>query len=956
MAIVVTCPACGNLSQVPDQAAGSAVRCPHCAAVMAVPGSAPTETQAAPGAGSRTPNYFNVVTPAPAAYMCATCGGRFAAADVLDQHGTIICQNCYAAAVAQHADDADFLSAHSIPAPSDEHVVSEEDHSDRHDDVVSFAPVAASAESSSASAPGKRPTDFLPLLVGGAFGIIILGAVIVYVTSNDSRPPVASVPTAPSVVPNSAPTEAPGPTEWEQKNGPHLERLRAQAKSLEASGDLPGALTRYQDMLNFAADPSAKIRSDSTLAELADARTRWEALVKVVKPVDQTPPPPTPDQAVASAGSSYPKWHDTGKPSVPATETEKPEKHTTPSATEPAVAENPTPKPKPGPEPTPAPAVAEDEANWAANHLDQVRKLLVDAPEAAKGADKVAALAKYEQLLRLVQGHEKQITDADLKKALAAANDQRKQLLAAVRDSDETKQATASSLLAAGLKSLRDGKWKTAEESLTDARHVSEKMSKAVDYFKDAGYVATLHALAVAYLENKNVQRAGEMFDDGAPLGRIASTRPTREMIWNRAVTDVTQKFNIMRTVKMLRDYLEKHPDPPDEDLINLFGTACSAGDETNPANRKLLDDAIGYYQVLNTQLEKTHPGQKRWGAQWLPEAEAQAKYDDQSKYIEIFQQKLRDKEMAGIRLKEAQQNAAGIKRAPGAEAAVTAAKNALTDADRAATAARAAIPRAAWLTDLKPMIPPDTVVAMVTPPPASSLSPSPGPSGSSALPDSSTTPPPNATPAPSTPSTSTPAPAADPAPPPVVVPTREVRYAAAFPVDKTHLVTAADPLGSASAVRLEDTQGNVFAARVVAREGKLALLEVSPGDAGGPLRYFNLSPGYSGGPVRCAAIPEANVFGPSVALLNGDSVPVPRGPKWSVGLSEHPRLAGSPLLDGDNAVIGVVVADREDPKTRLPSIPVKDISDFLQAQHVMPGPSPSVDPVGIYQVAAESE
>ncbi len=107
---------------------------------------------------------------------------------------------------------------------------------------------------------------------------------------------------------------------------------------------------------------------------------------------------------------------------------------------------------------------------------------------------------------------------------------------------------------------------------------------------------------------------------------------------------------------------------------------------------------------------------------------------------------------------------------------------------------------------------------------------------------------------------------------------------------------------------------------------------------------------------MRCPAIPEANVFGPSVALLNGDSVPVPRGPKWSVALSEHPRLAGCPLLDSDNGVIGVVVADREDPKTRLPAIPVKEISEFLQSQHIVPALSTSVDPVGIYQVAAESE
>ncbi len=466
--------------------------------------------------GSRTPNYFNKVAPAPKAYACATCGGRFTVADVLDQQGAIICKDCYAAAAAQQADEAEFSSSQSISPPSGEHVVSEEVHADRHD-TVSFEPLVPSADAPRDSAPGKRPVDFLPLLIGGAVGAIILGAVIVYVSTNDSKREATSPPVASTAAPNPAQTLAADPTEWERKYAPHLERLRAQAKSLEASGDQAAALSRYQEMLNFAASPGAKIRSEAVLAELADARSRWEYLVKIVKPVDQTPPPATPGESVASAAPTGTKPRDSEKPSVPTQENEPPDKHSTPGKppeASSAVAENPSPRQHPTSEP--APIVVEDEANWPANHIPEIQALLGKAQETGKGPDKVAALSLYERVVRLVQGHEKQITDPELKKNLAAANDQRKQLLAAVRDSDEAKQATSRTLLAAGLKSLHDSKWKTAEESLTDARHVTEKMSKPVDYFKDNNYVQTLHALAVAYLENKNVQRAGEMFDDGA--------------------------------------------------------------------------------------------------------------------------------------------------------------------------------------------------------------------------------------------------------------------------------------------------------------------------------------------------------------------------------------------------------------------------------------------------------
>src|SRR5581483_12139612 len=87
---------------------------------------------------------------------------------------------------------------------------------------------------------------------------------------------------------------------------------------------------------------------------------------------------------------------------------------------------------------------------------------------------------------------------------------------------------------------------------------------------------------------------------------------------------------------------------------------------------------------------------------------------------------------------------------------------------------------------------------------------------------------------------------------------------ALAFAVDKLRLVTAAEPVAGSTHVRLEDSQGLVLSARVVAHEGKLALLEVSGGDvSGGRLPYFNLASVFGGGAVKCACIPQANIFGP---------------------------------------------------------------------------------------------
>jgi hypothetical protein len=277
----------------------------------------------------------------------------------------------------------------------------------------------------------------------------------------------------------------------------------------------------------------------------------------------------------------------------------------------------------------------------------------------------------------------------------------------------------------------------------------------------------------------------------------------------------------------------------------------------------------------------------------------------------------------------------------------MTAAKDKLTAAVAAVKAAHDAIPRPPWLTDVQPVVPaisPATLMLAA------------GPAIAPVAPASATPSPASPTPASPTPAQT---PAAGASPPAVAIappPAPEARYAAAFPVDRTHLVTASEPLGTATHLIVEDTGGGQMPAKVVATSGRLALLEVSPAEAGGPLKYLSLATDFTGGPVQCAAIPQANLFGPTVALLTADA-PVPQHSAWWVSLSDHPRLAGSPLLDAQNEVIGVEVATRDDARQRIPAITLDDLRKFLQSNGIVPAPSSTTpDPSVVWQVAAESE
>ena len=129
------------------------------------------------------------------------------------------------------------------------------------------------------------------------------------------------------------------------------------------------------------------------------------------------------------------------------------------------------------------------------------------------------------------------------------------------------------------------------------------------------------------------------MFEDSAPLGQAVDRFPNREMVINRAALDIIQRTKAMRTAKSLTAWLQKHPgDHPDEDLLNILGTALFIADQHTTGKSK-LEQFAEIYQKENERLEQTRPGEKRWGVEWLPEREVDKKMAEREKALADYSQ-----------------------------------------------------------------------------------------------------------------------------------------------------------------------------------------------------------------------------------------------------------------------------------------------------------------------------
>src|SRR5262249_49684760 len=144
-------------------------------------------------------------------------------------------------------------------------------------------------------------------------------------------------------------------------------------------------------------------------------------------------------------------------------------------------------------------------------------------------------------------------------------------------------------------------------------------------------------------------------------------------------------------------------------------------------------------------------------------------------------------------------------------------------------------------------------------------------------------------------------------APPRLIAPRRGrvTQYAAAFPVADDLVVSSAGGGGGSADLQLQCAGGQSASAQLGRKDDNISrgLLRVT----GRKLNALPLADSFAGGRVKCASFPSVDLFSPAATVIDGSATAPKEG--WTVSLSLHPRLAGSPLLSNDNKLVGVCVA-----------------------------------------------
>jgi hypothetical protein len=914
MARNVSCPNCQSRVSVPDAFNRDRIPCPNCRAVIDL-------LQDVSGADTAG----NDANAGDAAFTCATCGGSFPVESVYDQQGVVICHGCFAqaeaaaAAAAEAAQGAattttdtagDFAdpwaevtapaAAAATPAARRSGVPTTFRSGAAGAAATATATTTNDSGSTSTSRRPPPPKSKTPFLIAGIAAAAIVGVVIAVVMNRpDPKPPAKQVAQKPVV-------KEPAPV--------YLPKVSGGGSKL------------------FGEIPAPPDDGQNTPVKATPRTTVKPPVQPAVKPKDPAEPPTV---AVAKPPKvKPPKEKPPVKPKV------EPKEVTEPTE----VTERPETKPD----------------------TEEALRLINEAESLAKGEHKIDALAKYDAATKMLSRGSASARDDDVKKLLARATGGRRELLKGMSQSAEAQKMTAGALLGQGLRALADAKWKAGLESLADAKQIIEESVKSpADRAKDEQYVTALHGMVVAYVRTNQMPKAGAMFDDATVLGKTLKSTPTRELVWNRAVIDLSQNFREMRAVTGLKSYLEERSGsgPVDEEMLNLYGTAIAEVMADPPPNQTALKKAIAFYEQENKRLEATRPGDMHWGIQWVGGAERQRLEREKARTQEIYdRERERLNDISG-RLRVAKKGRKvrvsrfRTKVVIDHELVNRLSADYKEQKERTDTAS-AAIPRPQWLSGYDLKVPtmdmePTTVIASADRPPPTvpgpyrptGLDPPDEPEEDSEPDERDEPDEPDMRPEPVEPDR--------PAPPSRATFIR--RYAAAFPVGPTHLVTAAEPLGGATEVMAEDPDGVPLRARVVSKQGALALLEVDAADLGGPMRYMNLAANFGGGPVRCAGIPIPTIFGYSVALLDGTGpAQQPQGP-WQVSLTRHPRLPGAPVLNTSGQVVGVAVPQRDDPTTKLPAVALGELRDFLRGANALPAaPSVGSDPSGVFHVMVD--
>jgi hypothetical protein len=437
--------------------------------------------------------------------------------------------------------------------------------------------------------------------------------------------------------------------------------------------------------------------------------------------------------------------------------------------------------------------------------------------------------------------------------------------------------------------------------------------------------------LAITYLRLEKPAKATR------PLEVAAGAKsPDRGLVLAMAAQRVSIR-QPMQAVKLITTYLDAHPSPPDQSMLDAMGIALSQA-EAAGVKSSFFTDAQKVYKKLNAKLEATHPGEKRWGIDWMPSSDVDQKQSTVNSANAAVRSstgalsKL-DAQIAVIqRQKDAvvftegdnnqtQKKDAYQKQIDELNVQRSASQKELDDAQKT-------------LADLKPHWPDAIAIDDLTLASGSSVaSAAPGntsgPNTSGAAPTATPAPAPSPSPSPTPAGPSvTPTPDATPDPKPNIPAYHGTHYAAAFAIAPDLLVTASSAVADATDIEIPLAGrriGQTVKAEVVRADSASGLTVLRVADA-----HFTPIPigtAAKSGAVKCEGFPEVNLFGPVPQELSGALSPTGEHPAAS--LDKLPRIPGGPLLQ-DGKVVAVEMGDRDSERDSIPAITVDAFQALL--------------------------
>jgi tetratricopeptide (TPR) repeat protein len=189
-----------------------------------------------------------------------------------------------------------------------------------------------------------------------------------------------------------------------------------------------------------------------------------------------------------------------------------------------------------------------------------------------------------------------------------------------------------------GKAALASGDLKTAMEAFKNALDVDKNNPMA------------LHGLGIAQFRSNDKTKGFETLERAL----AASDNANRAIVYNLAVANLMPPDNPMRAAKFIKDFLSRPEVPLDEPLQNLLGAALArVGDESR--SLASYTQARDFYMQYDTKLAAArHNGTARWGMRWIPEGQAQKKWQQSRSRAEAYDDARRDAAHANLATKKA--------------------------------------------------------------------------------------------------------------------------------------------------------------------------------------------------------------------------------------------------------------------------------------------------------------